>query len=57
MPACPQDTQIAKIAVSPDLVKKQGIVTIQAGEETFGTVASAEWQIVQLFIVVILCYA
>jgi len=56
-PASCQDMFTAKITVSPDLVTKQGPVTTQLREETFGTVAKAEWKVVQLFIILILCYA
>lgn len=52
-----EDTCAGKTAVSLSLGNKQRADTIQSREGAFRTVVRAEWKIVQLFIILILCYA
>lgn len=56
-PASLQYTCVGKTAVSLGLGNKQRTDTTRSREEVVGTVVRAEWKIVQLFIILILCYA
>lgn len=56
-PASLQDTCVEKTAVSLGFGNKQRTDTTWSREEAFGTVVRVERKIVQLFIILILCYA